>query len=278
MNNKNQEAFLSFIRFVSTAILAVLLLPLSSLAVDKLAVDKPALDRLPSNQLASEELALPEFRDTEQIVYRTGYTLALDAKNHISPWVSYVLTKAEVNHRVADRADEEFKTDFAFDPPSASPEEYGGSGYQRGHLAPARDMEWSTYAMSDSFWMSNIAPMKMFYNIGIWAKLERLVRAFAKKYDEIYVTTGAVLEADLPKLPNTDISIPRMYYKVLMVLNGTKAKAIGFLIPQNHSDSSLRAYVRTVDQVEAATGIDFFARLPDELENEIESQASYEAW
>ena len=34
----------------------------------------------------------------------------------------------------------------------------------------------------------------------------------------------------------------------------------------------------TIDEVETITGFDFFAALPDEIENQVESQSNYQQW
>ena len=66
-------------------------------------------------------------------------------------------------------------------------EDYRGSGYDRGHLAPAEDFEWSAEAMSDSFFMSNMSPQDPSFNRGIWKRLENRVRTWALENDGIYV-------------------------------------------------------------------------------------------
>ncbi|MOA26988.1 hypothetical protein D3C78_1478240 [compost metagenome] len=50
-------------------------------------------------------------------------------------------------------------------------------------------------------------------------------------------------------------------------------EAIAFILPQqNIPASKLADYIVTVDAVEEQTGLDFFASLPDEQEEAMESQ------
>ena len=74
-----------------------------------------------------------------QVVNRRGYALGFSPKHKQPLWVAYRLTAEEVTNAVVRRADQ-----FAFDPQivggSATLEDYRGSGYDRGHLAPAADM------------------------------------------------------------------------------------------------------------------------------------------
>jgi endonuclease G len=66
----------------------------------------------------------------------------------------------------------DFREDYKVTTGSASLSDFKGSGYDRGHLAPAGDMKWSSTAMSESFYMSNMSPQKPGFNRGIWKKLE----------------------------------------------------------------------------------------------------------
>lgn len=70
-----------------------------------------------------------------------------------------------------DRTDN-FRADRSISTESAALSDYRGSGYDRGHLAPAADMKWAPAAMSESFLMSNMSPQDPGFNRGIWKKLE----------------------------------------------------------------------------------------------------------
>ena len=64
-------------------------------------------------------------------------------------WVAYQLTDEEVNGTV--KRTDDFREDKNISTGSASLPDYEGSGYDRGHLAPAADFKWSIEAMSESF-------------------------------------------------------------------------------------------------------------------------------
>ncbi len=44
------------------------------------------------------------------------------------------------------------------------------------------------------------------------------------------------------------------------------------------SGLALKSFVVSVDQVEEVTGIDFFPQLPDDLEDQLESQVETRGW
>ena len=83
-----------------------------------------------------------------QIIQRTGYTLAYDAKNKTPQWVAWELTKEET------RGNEERTNEFLPDPDVTGAKvvtyDYSGSGYDRGHMAPEGDMKWDKQAMKES--------------------------------------------------------------------------------------------------------------------------------
>jgi len=102
------------------------------------------MDESPSLRSVSvsvEELALPYCDDPSSIQYYTGFALLYSEEHEQLYWVAYLLTDDEVLGTV-DRSDN-FREDPHISTGSASLEDYRGSGYDRGHLAPAADMKWS---------------------------------------------------------------------------------------------------------------------------------------
>jgi len=57
-----------------------------------------------------------------------------------------------------------------------------------------------------------------------------------------------------------------------------KPTAIGFVIRNNEGKKKKDQYINTVDDVERITGIDFFPALPDDVENEVESNCNLNDW
>lgn len=56
-------------------------------------------------------------------------------------------------------------------------DDYSGSGFDRGHMAPAGDMKRSRKVMSESFFLSNMSPqVGIGFNRHIWKNLEEAVR------------------------------------------------------------------------------------------------------
>ncbi|MFA7332198.1 MAG: DNA/RNA non-specific endonuclease [Candidatus Delongbacteria bacterium] len=198
-----------------------------------------------------------------------GFALGYRERDEQAAWVSYCLTKAELRAAKTKRS-EDFRRDLAVPTGSATLEDYKGSGYDRGHLAPAADMAFHAQAMSESFLLSNMSPQHKSFNRGVWSKLEEQVREFARQRGRVWVVTGPVLDQPLEHVGPSQVSVPRAYYKVLYAPKPRPAM-LGFLLPNAASSVPLQHFVVSVDSVEALTGLDFFAKLPDAQERRLEA-------
>jgi endonuclease G len=190
--------------------------------------------------------------------------------------VAYELTKEETN-KLYDRTDN-FVPDPKIASGSANNNDYAGSGYDRGHLAPAADMGWSSTTMAESFYYSNMSPQLPGFNRGIWKKLEELVRKWAVEYNTIEIVTGPVLSPGLPTIGADKVSIPKYYYKVILDYTEPDLKGIGFILPNASSSAPLQSYAVTIDSVERFSGINFFPGLPDIQEETLENTLCKSCW
>jgi endonuclease G len=99
-----------------------------------------------------------------------------------------------------------------------------------------------------------------------------------KKYHNLYVITGGILEDHLKTIGKEKVSVPNYFYKVLLDNTQPEIKAIAFLIPHKNSNKSLYTYVVSIDELEQKTGLDFFKNLPDSLEDKLEKSVNYKNW
>ena len=211
-----------------------------------------------------------------QVVNRRGYALGFSLKHKQPLWVAYRLTAAEVTNAVVRRADQ-----FAFDPQivggSVTLEDYRGSGYDRGHLAPAADMKWDAQAMQESFLLSNISPQVSPFNGGIWKKLEDWCRSLAVRRGCLWVVTGPVFpeDEDHETIGRSKVTVPKFFYKV--VYDERAGRMIGFIMP-NRPNQNIYKFALTVDEVEEATGLDFFSALPKDVQSKLEAECDTRKW
>jgi|GEM_PF-293917 endonuclease G len=227
--------------------------------------------------------ALPKLNAGEKIIRHPGFALVY-AKAHEQPkWVAHIILPDILND--CEERTELFLQDTSFAEKSVDNSPYANQKpkvYDRGHLAPAADLRWSPKATFASFLFSNICPQKTTLNQKFWGDLEDWLRAYVRYYESpIYVLTGPVLKSGLKKLSNKEgtasVSIPEAFFKIAVDLQ--RQRAIAFLVPQDaKSTDKKEKYLKTIDEIETATGIDFFAGLNKTLENDLESQLNLELW
>lgn len=222
-------------------------------------------------------LQIPEVKPNDEIIQHAAYTLSFNPKHKEANWVAYVLTNhssMSAHYSRTNRfiSDPKVKSGTPYD------EDYESSGYDRGHLAPAEDMSWSSTSMAESFYYSNMTPQVPAFNRGVWKRLEELVRYWSTVYDSLYIVTGPVLTNDLPSIGPDKVSIPKYFYKVILEYNHNGAQGIGFILPNEASAKTLKSFAVSIDSVEHLTGINFFPALPDNQEEAIEGNMNINEW
>ncbi len=223
-----------------------------------------------------DNLEIPDLKKDEQFVCHLAYCLSYNETYEQSSWVAYELTHQELNGKISRT--NHFLSDPAIKTKSAEGYDYMGKGYDRGHLAPAADMSWSQQAMNESFYYSNMSPQVPSFNRGIWENIEEFVRRNAKLESSLYVVTGPVLRKGLSVIGPNEVAVPEYFYKVLLVYKKDEMKGIGILIPNKDLDGPINKYAVSIDEVEKATGINFFPLLPDVIEKKLESSFSISQW
>ncbi len=221
------------------------------------------------------KLGIPAMTDV--VIDRRGYALGYSEKHEQPLWVTYRLSAAEADGGTAKRSDD-FRIDPYISTGSARAEDYAGSGFDRGHLAPAADMAWSEKAMSESFYFSNMSPQEPDFNRGIWRKLEAKVRDWAVDKGELQVVTGPLFLNSGRFIGRNKVAVPQAYYKVLYAPKAKPPAMIGFILPNAGSSRDLQEFAVTVDQVESATGLEFFTSVDGDLRTQLSGTISLDAW
>jgi endonuclease G len=221
-------------------------------------------------------LEIPKISSKDEMISHTGYSLLYNEAHEQANWVAYELTKEETS-KLFERTNK-FMPDPLIKTGSARDEDYQGYGYDRGHLAPASDMGYSSITMTESFYYSNMSPQVPSFNRGIWKKLEALVRTWAIENNSIYVVTGPILTKGLETIGPDKVSVPKYYYKVILDYTEPSIKGIGFILPNEGSKENLENFALSIDSVESVTGIDFFNLLENRQENEIEKTLCLNCW
>ncbi len=90
----------------------------------------------------------------------------------------------------------------------------------------------------------------------------------------MFVITGPIFENNPPERLESGVSIPTGFYKILAFREGYRGtiKAIAFKFSQNPESDSFLEHVTTVDSIEKLTGLNFFPKLSNTKQHNLESK------
>lgn len=213
---------------------------------------------------------------TRAIVSHEHFMLSYNESCEQAEWVAYELKRGHLTND--DRRRPYFIEDPKVKSKSADWRNYKGSGYDRGHLCPAGDRRFSEYAYDETFYTSNISPQDREFNAGIWNRLEQQVRFWCKKYGDLVIITGGVLEEGLEEIGEEDVDVPDAFYKIICKKDGDTIDLLCFLIPNEESSAPLNHFLIPVDSLEKRTSIDFFAGQPKDWQEAVERRISTNGW
>ncbi len=161
-----------------------------------------------------------------------------------------------------------------------------GSGYNRGHMLASHARSAITEANRQAFYYTNMTPQdERNLNTGgcSWNELEdHEMSILPSGRDTLYVVTGCTFDTPVKYITSKKgdrCAVPKECYKCFMMCsfdtNGKmiSAKGIGYLMPNNKDGRNpYSQFARTIDEIEAITGFNFFANVPDDLQNAAESK------
>jgi len=203
-------------------------------------------------------------------IHRQGYALAYDASRRNPLWVYEHLTAENLKGTV-DRSKSDFKEDENLpEHLRAKLVDYKGSGFDRGHMAPAADHKSTIEAMDDTFYMTNMCPQCPKLNRGYWARFEKHVRDLTKDYKNVYVVSGPLYLPTIEEngkrfvkyqvIGQNDIAVPTHFFKVITIEDGQGRKETRAYILPNESireNTPLDSFRTTIQKVEKAGGLIF---------------------
>lgn len=94
-------------------------------------------------------------------------------------------------------------------------DDYRGSGYARGHMAPAGDMS-TAEAMAQSFSLANMVPQDPRQNSGPWNKIEADTRKYIMRAKgDVYVFTGPIYAQQGKRIGEGRVAVPSHLFKLV---------------------------------------------------------------
>lgn len=140
-------------------------------------------------------------------------------------FVAQRLNRALVQDADENRADKFFADARLPRAERAELSDYKGSGYSRGHMAPAGDMP-TPAAMAQSFSLANMVPQNAKQNSGPWAKIEKDTRQYAlRARGDVFVITGPVFAPGAQTIGANQVAVPTHLFKLVYDAETKKAWA-----------------------------------------------------
>jgi len=209
---------------------------------------------LPSCQVHSP-YGWPQAAGTSPIC-RQGYLVGYDASAKIPRFVTYTLLPQNALGCIA-RTDA-FVADQSV-PGGARPDDYVGTGYDKGHGAPDGDLSWDQQVEYESFLMTNMLPQAGSLNRGIWKLLETSVRGWAVQRNQSYtVYVGGVYDTNDKTIGN-GVVVPHAYYKIVVnqATNEVAGWAFPHVAPYPNLGNDLTKFRVPVAQIQQQSGTKF---------------------
>lgn len=214
-----------------------------------------------------------------RVLVNRGYVVGYDDARANPAWAAYRVRDLDSPPSSPPRPDK-----FAVDRRTAArvaPEDYTGSGYDRGHMAPnyAIATRYGPEAQEETFLMSNITPQRHTLNAGLWKDLEqKIASSYAARYEEIWVLTGPIF-GDRPRTLRGGVQIPEAFWLVIVDEHEGKLRTLSFIVPQDVPAGADPAdYLASIDEIEARTQLDLLHELDDPSEAAIEQLRPPRVW
>jgi endonuclease G len=154
-----------------------------------------------------------------------GFAVMHSGKSHTPVYVAEKLNRDLLQDAHKQRTNKFFADARLPRSERAELEDYHGSGFDRGHMAPAADMA-TAEAMAQCFSLANMIPQSPINNRKPWAGIEKATRKYIQRANgDVYVITGPVFDSAPPTLGSNHVWVPRYIYKLVYDPSANKAWA-----------------------------------------------------
>ena len=189
-------------------------------------------------------------------ICRQAYFVGYDSAAKLPRYVTYTLLPQNALGCVA-RTNAFVKDETT--PHGASPQDYAGTGYDKGHMAPDGDLSWDVQVEYESFLMTNMSPQAGSLNRGIWKLLETSIRGWVVQRNQSYTIYVGGLYNAVDKKIGDGVVVPHGFYKIV-INNTTKeiaAWAFPHVQPYPNLGNDLTKFRVGVSQLQGQAGVNF---------------------
>jgi len=191
-----------------------------------------------------------------QAICQQAYLVGYDAQAKLPKVVTYTLTPPNAIGCVA-RTNAFVSNQFIQNGPR--PDDYAGTGFDKGHMVPDGDLSWDQQIEYESFLMTNMSPQAGSLNRGIWKLLETSVRGWTVQLNNVFtIYVGGVYDQNDKKI-GTGVVVPHAFYKI--VINNNTGALAGWYFPHvppyPNLGTDLTKFRVPVAQIQQVAGVQF---------------------
>ena len=189
-----------------------------------------------------------------QLICRQAYLVGYDPANKVPQFVEWTLTPPAALGCVTR------SNAFVADPSIKGgpiPDDYAGTRYDKGHMAPAGDQSWSQQVERESFLMTNMSPQAPSLNRGIWKLLETSFRGWTVQYNRPFTAIAGAVYSSGDKMIGKGVVVPHAFFKVVIDDQTGMVAAWYFphIAPYPNAGSDLTKYRASIASIQKESGI-----------------------
>jgi endonuclease G, mitochondrial len=267
---------------------------LHSVAIERQASLTPAEQALVDQHCAegAPRVLAKEAIGPTQLVIHNGYVLEHSSVNKIPLWVCEAVTRDQVSGNVPRtnpfRPDPQLAVGLR-----AELKDYKGSGFDRGHQAPAGDQTVDKTLKDETFFLSNMAPQVGALNQRAWAALEDLVRSWIadEKIENAKIVTGgfffdpkeddparATGVIEIHTIGAGHVAVPTHFFKIVVAqfAGESQSRAIAFVMDNGAQKTpfDFAKDIVAIEWLEERTGLNFMPLLTGPEKDRLEHAPS----
>lgn len=205
-----------------------------------------------------------------------GYALSYNNSHGTANWVSWRTRRADLGPAIPRpefRPDDRLPQEFL----RITPQDYSGSGYDRGHLVPSADRFADPHLNQETFLMTNIVPQTPSLNKHPWNRFEAHARGQTRRGFDVYQIAGVYGTNGRLK---GRVTVPTNCWKVIMLIPAgtphtaiderTRTYAVDMPNIDGLDDRPWEEFRTTIREIEMRTGLELLSHLPRDLQDALE--------
>jgi endonuclease G len=146
----------------------------------------------------------------------SAFAVMHSGKSRTPIYVAERLNKAMLTEAKSNQRTDKFFADARLpDSERAELDDYKGSGFDRGHMAPAGNMA-TEESMAQSFSLANMVPQYPVNNREAWANIEKATRKYVMRaVGDVFVITGPVFDETHSTIGPNGVWVPQHLFKLV---------------------------------------------------------------